>query len=182
MAMATRRTPRSAPPWTQAPTRPRPADMPPSPPRSRPDRGMQPRPGFPPGSPRQAPRDGSTTNRPWATPEDSTPLPPGGRRPPRAGRGQPDGRGPANDRPRPQAAGRARATAEESMMPNGRRVPRNGAPTPPRGPRPQGFRGYAADYDQMGSGSRADGAGQRPPRRPGQAAQGGRASQRGPAG
>src|SRR3984885_13605728 len=50
--------------------RPRPADMPPGPPRSRPDRGMPPRPGFPPGSPRQGPRDAGTANRPWIRPED----------------------------------------------------------------------------------------------------------------
>ena len=41
------------------------------------------------------------------------------------------------------------------MMSNGRRVPRNGATAPPRGPRPEGYRGYAGDYDQMGAGSRA---------------------------
>ena len=34
------------------------------------------------------------------------------------------------------------------MMPNGRRVPRNGAPTPPRGPRPPGARSYAAPRGQ----------------------------------
>ena len=153
------------------------------PPRSRPDRGMPPRPGFPPGSPRQAPRDGSTANRPWARPDDSTPFPPGGRPRPRPGRGQPDGRGPANDRPRPQAGSRVRATAEETMMSNGRRVPRNGASAPPRGPRPEGFRGYAAGYDQTGSGvarRRRPAAAQaaRPggPGRPGRPARPGRAA------
>ena len=44
------------------------------------------------------------------------------------------------------------------MMSNGRRVPRNGVPTPPRGPRPEGFRSYGADNDQMAAGPRADGA------------------------
>ncbi|HEY5396165.1 MAG TPA: hypothetical protein VIL16_12290, partial [Trebonia sp.] len=67
--------------------RPRPADMPPGPSRSRPDRGMPPRPGFPPGSPRQAPRDASAASRPWGRPEDPTPFPPGGRTRPRPGRG-----------------------------------------------------------------------------------------------
>jgi len=122
--------------------RPRPADLPPGPSRSRPDRGMPPRPGFPAGSPRQGPRDAGTANRPWARPEDPTAFPPGGRSRPRPGRGQPDGRGPANDRPRPQAASRVRPTVEETMMSNARRVPRNGVPTAPRGPRPEGSRGY----------------------------------------
>jgi hypothetical protein len=54
------------------------------------------------------------------------------------------------------------------MMSNGRRFPRNGVPTPPRGPRPEGFRSYGSEYEQSGAGQRADGAGQRPPRRPGQ--------------
>ena len=114
-----------------------------------------PRPGFPPGSPRQAPRNAGRGEPPVARPEDPTPFSPGGRPRPRPGRGQPDGRGPANERPRPQAASRVRPTVEETMMSNGRRVPPSGVPTPPRGPRAEGFRGRGADYDQMAAGPQA---------------------------
>ena len=105
------------------------------------------------------------------------------RRPPEAtARAGPARRpGPANDRPRPQAASRVRPTVEETMMSNGRRVPSNGSPMPPRGPRPEGFRGYGGDYDQMASGRQADGDGPRS-RRPGQAGQAGQAEPGGPGG
>ena len=42
-------------------------------------------------------------------------------------------------------------------MSNGRRVPPNGSPTPPRGPRPAGFYGRGTDYDQTPGGPRAGG-------------------------
>ena len=132
--------------------RPRPADMPPAPPRTRPERGMPPRPGFPPRPPRQAPRNPAAANRPWPRPEEAAPQPAGGRPRPRPGRGQADGRGPATERPRPQAAGRSRPTAEETIMSNARRVPPSGSPTSPRGPRPAGFYGRGADYEQTPGG------------------------------
>ena len=45
--------------------RPRPADMPPGPSRTRPERGMPPRPGYPPRSGRQAVYDPGAADRPW---------------------------------------------------------------------------------------------------------------------
>jgi hypothetical protein len=59
-------------------------------------------------------------------------------------------------------------------MSNGRRVPPNGSPTPPRGPRPEGFYGRGTDYDQAQGGPHADG------RSRGQAGRPGRAGQPGP--
>jgi hypothetical protein len=53
-------------------------------------------------------------------------------------------------------------------MSNGRRVPPTGSPTPPRGPRPPGFYGRGADYDQTAGGARADGRSRGPAGRGGQ--------------
>jgi hypothetical protein len=53
-------------------------------------------------------------------------------------------------------------------MSNGRRVPPNGSPTPPRDPRPPGFYGRGADYDQTAAGPQADGRGRGPAGRGGQ--------------
>ncbi len=153
---------------------PRPADMPPGPSHTRPERGMPPRPGFPPRPSRQAPRNPGAANRPWPRPEEAAPQPAGGRPRPRPGRGQADGRGPVTERPRPQAAGRSRPTAEETIMSNGRRVPPNGSPTPPRAPRPAGFYDRGTDYDPTPGGPHADG------RSRGQAGRNGRAGQPGP--
>ena len=111
--------------------RPRPADMPAGPPRTRPERPAPPRPGFPPRPPRQGPRDEDMFNRPWLRPEDAMP-----------GVGRPRPR-PAGGRPRPQGANRTRpGGTEDTFSPAGAWVPRGGGrPTPPRGPRPDGFYG-----------------------------------------
>src|SRR5579875_1220028 len=128
--------------------RPRPADMPPGPPRTRPERNVPPRSGFPPRPPRQGPRDHGAFNRPWSRPEDAMP-----------GVGRPRPRpGPAGFRPRPQGGSRPRPSGAEGIFspgggfapgggfspgggfaPGGGRVP--GGPAAPRGPRPDGFYG-----------------------------------------
>jgi hypothetical protein len=59
-------------------------------------------------------------------------------------------------------------------MSNGRRVPPNGSPTPPRGPRPAGFYDRGTEYDHTPGGPRADG------RTRGQADRASRAGQPGP--
>jgi len=160
--------------------RPRPADLPPGPPRTRPERDMPPRPGFPPRPSRPTPRDQDPTNRPWPRPEDAAPFAAGdstrawGAPASHASRPRPrPSRGPAAERPRTQAAGRTRPTAEETIMSNGRRVPPNGPPTPPRSARSARPEGLYTDYDQTPGGPQADG------RRRGQA---GRAGRPGPAG
>ncbi|HVT70597.1 MAG TPA: hypothetical protein VHF26_22815, partial [Trebonia sp.] len=52
---------------------PRPADLPPGPPRARPERGASARPGYPPRPARQAAYDPRFADRPWQRPDDAMP-------------------------------------------------------------------------------------------------------------
>ena len=87
--------------------RPRPADMPPGPTRTRPERGMPPRPGYPPRSARQAAYDPGLADRPWQRPEDAMP-----------GVGRPRPR-PAGSRPRQGPPGQSRPVPPRGPRPAG---------------------------------------------------------------
>ncbi len=118
--------------------RPRPADMPAGPWRTRPERGLPLRPGYPPRAGKQPAYESEAADRPWQRPEDAMP-----------GVGRPRPR-PTGPRPRQAPPGQPRPGQQRQA--------------PPRGPRPAGFyepqrpgpRAYASE-SEPGSASYAAG-------------------------